>query len=401
MYKIFDDRFHSIIINKRYIKEFKKDEVTIANLLAICLSLSNKKYKTIEEFSKFLEGNYNMQPGVKIVNLGDYMSLSFTMNAMNPKYSLDDNYNLDKILSTFNLIINEPNVWNKRFKLNMFNYAKKELKTAILHYNDDRGFYATKRALSLFLKMDFSELFGECIIDELDKITPNTLYDYYLDFKSKNEVSYIDGDIDRDFTNDNNVCFAKYMKHRKRIENYEELIENDEIDQAYIRLIYENAPFYDEKDAIAASLATFILGGDSTSKLFLNVREKKGLCYDIYSAYYANFGFVLVSLGTDVKNIDIAIAAIEEEIASIKQENITTAEFNSLKNKLINSLRETCDYQTTKLKEQIINDLFMDKNLSIDDRIKIIEELSINDVIKAAKKLKLAFKYVARGDKSE
>ena len=110
MYKIYDDRFHSIIINKRYIKEFKKDEVTIAKLLAVCLSLSNKKYKTVEEFSKFLEGNYNMQPGVKIVNLGDYMSLSFTMNAMNPKYSLDDDYDLDKILNTFDLIINEPNV---------------------------------------------------------------------------------------------------------------------------------------------------------------------------------------------------------------------------------------------------------------------------------------------------
>ncbi len=401
MYKIFDDRFHSIIINKRFIKPFNKSEVTIANLLAICLSLSNKKYKTIREFSKFLEANYNMQPSVKIVNFGDYMSLSFTMTAMNPKYSLDDEYNLDKILKTFDLIINEPNVWNKRFKLDMFNYAKKELYTAIIHYNDDRSFYATKRALSLFLEMDFAELFGECKIEDLNKITPNELYDYYLNFKSLKEVSYIDGDISEEFTEKNNVKFPKYMTHRKRFDKYRELVENDDIDQAYIRLIYENAPFYDEKDAIATSLAAFILGGDSTSKLFLNVREEKGLCYDIYSAYYANFGFVLISLGTEIKNVDIATLAIEEEIVNLQQGKITEDEFNSLKNKLINSLKETSDYQTTKLKEKIINDLFIDKNLTIDDRIEMIKGLNIQDVVKAAKNLKLAFKYIARGEEHE
>ena len=397
MYKIYDDRFHSIIINKRFIKPFNKEEITIANLLAACLSLSNKKYKTNEEFSKFLEANYNMQPSVKCINFGDYMSLSFSINAMNPKYSLDNEYSLDTVLSTFDLIINEPNVWNKRFKLDMFNYAKKELRTAIMHYNDDRGFYATKRALSLFLKADFAELFGECDLDSLNRINPSELYEYYLDFKTKPSVSYIDGDIAKDFEGNNKVCYPKYMMHRKRNGEYSEVLENDEIDQAYIRLIYENAPFYDEDESIAASLAAFILGGDSTSKLFLNVRESKGLCYDIYSAYYANFGFIFISLGTDEQNIDIAVKAIEEEVANLQNGKITALEFNSLKNKLINSLKEACDYQSTKLKEQMLNDLFLDKNLTIDDRIKKIESLSIDDVVKASKNLKLAFKYVVGG----
>ena len=54
----------------------------------------------------------------------------------------------------------------------------------------------------------------------------------------------------------------------------------------------------------AMQVTNGILGGDVTSKLFQNVREKQSLCYSIGSGYYAAKGIVLVSAGIDFDKED-------------------------------------------------------------------------------------------------
>ncbi len=86
-----------------------------------------------------------------------------------------------------------------------------------------------------------------------------------------------------------------------------------------------------------------IFGGSSVSKLFMNVREKKSLCYYCSSDYMKSSGVILVSCGIKSGNRDIVYKEIMSQLESIKMGNISDEELNSAKKILTNALKQVDD----------------------------------------------------------
>ncbi len=115
----------------------------------------------------------------------------------------------------------------------------------------------------------------------------------------------------------------------------------------------------DHPDRYAMHLLTTILGGGMSSRLFQEVREKKGLAYSVYSYVisHADSGALVVYSGTEQKHcrevIDIALT----EMKRLKHEPVTQAELDSareqLKGKLLMSL-ESSDSLMTRLAKNVI-----------------------------------------------
>lgn len=87
----------------------------------------------------------------------------------------------------------------------------------------------------------------------------------------------------------------------------------------------------DDETRYAANVLATILGGNMSSRLFQNIREKQGLCYYI-KAMHASSQDVwtfLIRAGIDKKKFDFGIEKIYEEIEKIAQGNITQEEFDN------------------------------------------------------------------------
>ena len=101
--------------------------------------------------------------------------------------------------------------------------------------------------------------------------------------------------------------------------------------QTHIGLAYDSVP-YRADDFYAAWAATYILGGGSSSRLFTEVREHRGLCYSIYATTSTtlNAGRVIVYAGTTSERaqetLDVALdqvrrlpeAITEDELRRVK-----------------------------------------------------------------------------------
>ena len=85
----------------------------------------------------------------------------------------------------------------------------------------------------------------------------------------------------------------------------------------------------------AASLLNIILGGNMSSRLFQELRERRGLCYSISSSLttYTDCGSFDISLGLDGGNVSKALKLILKECRRIADRGVTAAE-----------LRRACDY---------------------------------------------------------
>ncbi|MAG28534.1 hypothetical protein CL632_00075 [bacterium] len=89
----------------------------------------------------------------------------------------------------------------------------------------------------------------------------------------------------------------------------------------------------EHKDRYALALLSTILGGNMSSRLFIQVRERLGLCYFIRSGMdtMEDVGSFYIQAGLDLKKLDKALAAISIELKDIKQNNVTKDELQKAK----------------------------------------------------------------------
>ncbi|HNV96896.1 MAG TPA: pitrilysin family protein [bacterium] len=90
---------------------------------------------------------------------------------------------------------------------------------------------------------------------------------------------------------------------------------------------------YDDKYDKALELLSVILGGNMSSRLFMKIREKLGLCYYIRceSSHYEDTGIFTILSGLDKSRIDEAVKNIFKELKNFLKNGITQEELNMAK----------------------------------------------------------------------
>lgn len=93
----------------------------------------------------------------------------------------------------------------------------------------------------------------------------------------------------------------------------------------------------DKQNYVTLKVLNTFLGSGLSSRLFVDLREKRGLAYEVGSLYPSTRerGRFIMYIGTDPKNLTQVLAGFNEEIASLKSKPISNAELNMAKNKLI------------------------------------------------------------------
>jgi predicted Zn-dependent peptidase len=98
-------------------------------------------------------------------------------------------------------------------------------------------------------------------------------------------------------------------------------------DQAHVILGARSYPL-GHPDRYAVQLLTVALGGGMSSRLFTEVRERRGLAYYVYASAqpYTDAGTLAASAGVDLSRIDEAITTISGELRKIAAEPVPAAE---------------------------------------------------------------------------
>ncbi|MBL7069155.1 MAG: insulinase family protein [Candidatus Omnitrophica bacterium] len=105
-----------------------------------------------------------------------------------------------------------------------------------------------------------------------------------------------------------------------------------ETEQTHLSIGLHNVSRF-HPDKYTSKLLHIILGGNMSSRLFHEVREKKGLAYDISTSvkHYSDTGAFIISAGFDHKKVSKAIEIITKELKKIKKIRIKEDEFRRAK----------------------------------------------------------------------
>ena len=123
-----------------------------------------------------------------------------------------------------------------------------------------------------------------------------------------------------------------------------------EIAQAQLALGYRTFGICDDRK-YAATVMDAILGRGMSSRLFQEVREKRGLSYDISSRmqFFQDAGMFTVTAGLDQSKAKDALATIDRELKRIREKPVSAAELKRTKDFLIGNFRLSHEKVTSKL----------------------------------------------------
>ena len=169
-----------------------------------------------------------------------------------------------------------------------------------------------------------------------------------------------------------------------------------DLNQAHIVKGWQ-VPTCGEKDYAALVLLNIMLGACGlSSRLFMELRDKKGLAYVVRSSYetYKLTGNFMIYIATEPKNIEVSLKGFDEEIQKIRTIPVTEKELADAKNNMIGKcafLEETNIQQACAFAKYGVLGFGFDYT----DKMKeLVKSVTVDEVLDCAKKYFTDDKYV-------
>jgi len=131
-----------------------------------------------------------------------------------------------------------------------------------------------------------------------------------------------------------------------------------------------------------------LLGGNMSSRLFQEIREKRGLAYSIYSyiAAYIDSGYLGIYLGIDPQSVNEALSLVLKEINRLRREPVAAAELAGAREFITAGLFLAAENMETIMSRIAKNELCFGRDLPMEEIVTAIAAVSANDIQAMAEK---------------
>ncbi|MBT3538818.1 insulinase family protein [Candidatus Parcubacteria bacterium] len=166
------------------------------------------------------------------------------------------------------------------------------------------------------------------------------------------------------------------------------LIEHKETDQAQLMIGFPGFKYNDKRNVVEGVMNT-ILGGSMSSRLFIQIRERRGLAYMIRSGSdnFRDTGYAYVRAGLDAKNINKAIEVIKKEIEKIVKKGVTKKELEDAKTHIRGSLTLSLEDSGAQASWYARQVMFVPKIKTPEQRLAEIDNVTNEDIKRVAKQI--------------
>jgi predicted Zn-dependent peptidase len=157
------------------------------------------------------------------------------------------------------------------------------------------------------------------------------------------------------------------------------------LEQVHLTMGVPGYPMPDEK-RYAYSVLNTVLGGGMSSRLFQNIREKRGLAYAVFSEItaYRDTGCLSVYAGTSSESTREVIRLILEEFSRLKQEPVPEEELRRAKDNLTGSLLLGLESTPSRMANLARQFLYFGRFFTMDELGARIEQVTADEVQRTA-----------------
>jgi predicted Zn-dependent peptidase len=141
-----------------------------------------------------------------------------------------------------------------------------------------------------------------------------------------------------------------------------------------------------DSDRYGYLLLNVLLGGNMSSRLFQEIREKRGLAYSVYSyiAPYTDSGYLAVYLGVEPTSINESLELVAKELHMLQNVPVAQEELGNAKNFIKSGLFLSMESMEAIMTRIAKNELYFGKYLSLEEVVTAIECVRPEDIARLA-----------------
>lgn len=376
-----------------------RKNVTKNALITAILRRGTNNIKSQDLISTKLEEMYGASFDCGIEKTGDNHIMKFYLEAVNEEFLPEKEALTKKSIELLLDIILNPLIENNGFKQEYVDGEKRNLKQIIESKIDNKRVYALERCTEEMFKNEPYGLYKYGYTEDLDKLTPQNLYDYYKELIKKCKIDiFVSGqneksDIENIINSNAEILKlearkAEYkitevndnkLNKTKTIEEHMQVGQGNLVIGLKVNNICENSKF-------VTSVYNAILGGGANSKLFQNVREKESLAYTASSTYRRQKDVIFIRCGIEISNYEKALTTIKKQLEDIKNGDFTNEDIENAKKLITESVTGISSEQDSEITYYYSQEL-SNKFITIEEYIDKINNVTPKDIKELSKNI--------------
>jgi predicted Zn-dependent peptidase len=161
-----------------------------------------------------------------------------------------------------------------------------------------------------------------------------------------------------------------------------------EIEQSHVCLGTTSYPQRHDDRYVSYILNT-VLGGSMSSRLFQNVREKRGLAYSVFSGMsaYRDAGNLTIYAGCANDAIEEVVDLCVVELKALKRTPVPESELRRAKDHLKGSLMLSLENTASRMSHLARQEIYFDRHFGLDETLAGVEKVTAEDVQRVANEL--------------
>jgi len=163
-------------------------------------------------------------------------------------------------------------------------------------------------------------------------------------------------------------------------------LQHKKTDQTHMLLGVRTYPM-NHKDKYVLSVIATLLGGGMSSRLFMAVRERRGLAYSVHTSgeNYYDAGYLATQCGVEHENLEKTIAVILDEYKRMTVEKVDAEELLKAKEYIKGKMAMGFEGSDDVVEYVITQETLYGKITTLEEKRKAIDKVTANDVIRVAK----------------
>lgn len=310
------------------------------------------KTKTGDQLDDYLEAR-----AAKVETGGSIDSTEISFNALKGDF--------DDVFAVFMDVLQNP-----EFREDKIALAKNQINTGIARRNDNPMQIASRESEKLTYGAS-SPYARTTEYYTVNAVTRDDLVNWHKTYAQPNNIIFgLTGDFDaKKMEAKLRKAFGSWQKgpaFKPAAGEFPEtkpgvyFVEKSDVNQSNIRMTYLGIR-RDNPDYYAVQVMNEVLGGGFASRLFSNIRSKKGLAYSVgggVGSAYDHPGEFMIGMGTKSESTAAAIAALYEELDNLDKTPATSEELQKAKESILNSFVFANDSKEKILNQQMRLEFF-------------------------------------------
>ncbi len=347
------DKFKTNYISVDFLCNLNPETTANFALLPFVLARGTKNLPDMVTLTKALDMLYGSRIYPTVSKTGDVQTFGFMSCPLRSEYAGGNDLSLE-ILKLIGEMINSPYLENGFLSKEYTEREKNIMIDRIKAQVNDKNHYSVLRCREVISEGEAYAIPETGTEDQVAIITEKSLTDslnrakntlrieiYCVGIFNKEKLTALVKEI---FVTSNRKKPAPLVSERSGCKDkVKRVTETQPVKQGKLCLGFKTGCYAGENTLPAYTMFTEILSGSPISKLFMNVREKRSLCYYCSALSDINKGIMIIASGINVKDKDSAEQAIINEIEQCRLGIISDSELQAAKKSITNAVKSMYD----------------------------------------------------------